>query len=66
MKTTMDPPVTLELPLAEPVPAPGCGVCGALARQRAEYAAAGNPSRATDCSVEIRNHPHRARKGRRP
>jgi len=59
MKTTMDPPITLELPLAEPAPAPGCGVCEALARRRTEHAAAGNPSKATDCSVEIRNHPHK-------
>ncbi|MFD4563727.1 hypothetical protein ACFWOX_04730 [Streptomyces sp. NPDC058467] len=58
MKTTMDPPVTLELPLDEPEPAPGCGVCGALARQRAQAVKDGDPSRATDCSVEIRNHPH--------
>ena len=58
MKTTMDPPITLELPLGEPAPAPGCRVCGALARQRAAFTAAGDPSRATDCSVEIRNHPH--------
>ncbi|MFD4528152.1 hypothetical protein ACFWP7_30320 [Streptomyces sp. NPDC058470] len=58
MKTTMDPPITLELPLSEPDPAPGCDVCEALARQRAEFTAAGNPSKATDCSVEIRNHPH--------
>ncbi|MFF4347839.1 hypothetical protein [Streptomyces sp. NPDC001530] len=56
--TTQELPITLGLPLDPPPPAHGCGVCGALARQRAEYAAAGNPSRATDCSVEIRNHPH--------
>ncbi|MEU8983101.1 hypothetical protein ACFVXW_09620 [Streptomyces sp. NPDC058251] len=59
MKTTMDPPITLELPLTKPAPAPGCGVCETLARQRTEHAAAGNPSKATDCSVEIRNHPHK-------
>ncbi|AVH59714.1 MULTISPECIES: hypothetical protein [Streptomyces] len=63
MKTTMDPPITLELPLSAPDPAPGCGVCQALARQRAEALAAGNASRATDCNVEIRNHPHPTRAG---
>ncbi|WP_330301580.1 MULTISPECIES: hypothetical protein [unclassified Streptomyces] len=34
-------------------------VCEALARQRTDHTAAGNPSKATDCSVEIRNHPHK-------
>ncbi|WP_329546784.1 MULTISPECIES: hypothetical protein [unclassified Streptomyces] len=65
MKTTMDPPITLELPLRDPDPVPDCGVCQALARQRADAVAAGNASRATDCSVEIRNHPHPGRKRRR-
>lgn len=58
MKTTMDPPITLNLPLDPPTPARGCGVCGALARQRAQALEDGDLSRATDCSVEIRNHPH--------
>ncbi|MFD4413174.1 hypothetical protein [Streptomyces sp. NPDC058476] len=58
MKTTMNPPVTLAMPIDAPPPAPGCGVCRALARQRANAIAAGYPSRATDCNIEIRNHPH--------
>ncbi|MFD4415657.1 hypothetical protein [Streptomyces sp. NPDC058476] len=63
--TTMDPPVTLELPLAPPTPAPGCGVCGALAQQRAQALDDADLSRATDCSVEIRNYPHPERRGGR-
>jgi hypothetical protein len=56
--TTQELPITLGLPLAPAAPAPGCGVCGALARQRAEAVEEGDLSRATDYSVEIRNHPH--------
>ncbi len=63
MKTTMSPPVTLAMPIDAPPPAPDCGVCSALARQRAQAITAGDPSRATDCSIEIHNHPHPKRRG---
>ncbi|MET7781501.1 hypothetical protein ABZU94_07215 [Streptomyces mirabilis] len=61
--TTMDPPVDLPLPLEWPTPSPRCGVCGALARQRTEAAAAGDYSKVSDCNIEIRAHlsPHRRR-----
>lgn len=53
------PPV--ELPLRtdpEPVPVAGCGVCAALATQRGEARLRGDHSRASDCNVELRHHPH--------
>lgn len=56
MRTDMDPPITLGLPLDEPVPPPDCDVCEALARRRAEATQAGDLSRVSDCNVEIRNH----------
>ncbi|MCR8578955.1 hypothetical protein NE399_33510 [Streptomyces sp. Isolate_219] len=59
--TTMTPPVYLSLPPASPTPAEGCGVCTALAKQRAAAAAEGDHSRVTDCNIELRNHPHRRR-----
>ncbi|BAU83270.1 hypothetical protein SLA_2342 [Streptomyces laurentii] len=46
---------------ARPVPAPGCTLCGHLARWFDTYSAAGprhDESAAVDCVVEIRNHPH--------
>ncbi|MFE0273818.1 hypothetical protein ACFWZY_17120 [Streptomyces sp. NPDC058992] len=58
-KLTMTPPVHLGLPCREPAPAKGCGVCSALSKQRKEAREAGDLSKATDCSVEIQNHPHR-------
>lgn len=56
MRTDMDPPITLGLPLDEPEPPANCGVCTALARQRADAARAGDRSRVSDYNVEIRNH----------
>ena len=56
-RTTMDPPVHLRLPRADPEPPPGCDVCAALERQRSEAAKAGDGSRVSDCNVEIRSHP---------
>ncbi|MET7744140.1 hypothetical protein [Streptomyces sp. NPDC005385] len=60
MKTTQEPPVTLGLPLDPPEPVPGCDVCRALAHQRREAVRKGDLSRATDRSIELRNHPHEA------
>ncbi|MBW1596533.1 hypothetical protein [Streptomyces sp. JJ38] len=65
---TTDGPSPVHLPdpfpAPEPPPAPGCDVCRALAAQRLEARNRGDLSAATDCNVEIRNHPHRTR-GRR-
>ncbi|MFF4603683.1 hypothetical protein ACFY12_13215 [Streptomyces sp. NPDC001339] len=55
---SMSRPVHLKEPVPRPVPVVGCDVCGALARQRAAAYASGDKSKATDYSVEIRNHPH--------
>lgn len=62
--TTMDSPVTLGLPPDDPTPPADCGVCAALAKQRAEARARGDMSRVSDFNVEIRNH-HPARRKRR-
>jgi hypothetical protein len=63
-KTTMDPPVSLSLPLEEPTPSADCGVCAALVKQRTEARARGDLSRVSDYNVEIRNH-HQPRRQRR-
>jgi hypothetical protein len=62
--TTMSAPVDLPLPPRSPTPAPNCLVCTALAKQRAEAAAAGDHSKVSDCNVEIRRHqdPHPRRR----
>ncbi|PPS86481.1 hypothetical protein BZZ08_03448 [Streptomyces sp. MH60] len=57
-------PVSLTDPLDEVAkPAPGCDVCGALARQREEALDASgrfyDPSKASDLLVEIGRHPHK-------
>ncbi|MFF8310182.1 hypothetical protein [Streptomyces lydicus] len=57
--TTMTPPVYLSLPPNAPKPVEGCGVCAALAKQRTKAEANGDFSTAADCSIELRNHPHR-------
>ncbi|WP_200307372.1 hypothetical protein [Streptomyces adelaidensis] len=64
-QTTPSPPVHLPLPPPPPKPAPGCDICAALVRQRQDARDRGDLSAATDADVEIRNHPHRAREGRR-
>ncbi|WSN53718.1 hypothetical protein OHU26_15845 [Streptomyces sp. NBC_00069] len=57
--TYAQPPVELPLRTApDPVPAAGCGVCAALAVQRREASLRGDHSMASDCNVELRNHPH--------
>ena len=57
-QTTPEPPITLPDPTRPPRPAPGCDVCAALDTQRAQYERAEDIRRATDCEIEIRNHPH--------
>ncbi|MGW1374644.1 hypothetical protein ACWD6P_10280 [Streptomyces sp. NPDC002446] len=46
----------------DPEPIAGCDVCGALAQQRAAAYAVGDRSKATDCNVEMRRHPHPERR----
>jgi hypothetical protein len=60
----MDPPLTLGLPRGEPIPPDDCGVCAALAKERAAAKGRGDMSRVSDLNVEIRNH-HPRRKRRR-
>lgn len=63
--TYPDPPTALPQSFeTEPLPVPGCDVCGALARARAAARAAGDMSNVSDMNVEIRRHPHGTR--RRP
>lgn len=59
-QTTPAEPVLVHLlePTPPPEPTPGCDICAALARQRAEATAAGELSQATDYSVEMRRHTH--------
>jgi hypothetical protein len=45
-------------PEPAPPPVPGCDICGALDRQRAEARAKGDLSFVADCNAEIRSHPH--------
>ncbi|MFI1014388.1 hypothetical protein [Streptomyces sp. NPDC020965] len=52
----MSPPIDLGLPLVPPEPVAECGVCAVLAEQRVGELRAGDFSRATDRSVEIRRH----------
>lgn len=56
-QTTQEPPITLPDPTRPPKPAPGCGVCAALDKQRAAAERAGDVRKATSCEVEIRHHP---------
>ncbi|GFE24158.1 hypothetical protein YWIDRAFT_00760 [Streptomyces sp. SceaMP-e96] len=65
---TKYPTAPAELPLwmdLEPVPVPGCDVCGALARERDAARRAGDGSKVSDCNVEIRRHPHGTKAARR-
>ncbi|MDX3634805.1 hypothetical protein PV728_32020 [Streptomyces europaeiscabiei] len=56
-QTTSEPPVSLPDPTRPPRPAPGCGVCQALDKQRAEAERGGDVRRATMFEVEMRRHP---------
>jgi hypothetical protein len=60
-QTTPELPVSLPDPTRPPRPAPGCDVCAALERQRVGYERCGNVKAATDCEVEMRNHPKHSR-----
>jgi hypothetical protein len=57
-QTTDDPPIYLPDPTRPPQPAPGCDVCAALDRQRAEAEARGDIRTATTREIEMRRHPH--------
>ncbi|MCX4413195.1 hypothetical protein OOK43_07825 [[Kitasatospora] papulosa] len=63
-QTAMSGPVNLALPLPPPEAAANCEVCTALVEQRQAARDRGDLSAATDADVEIRNHPHRTRRGR--
>ncbi|ORT54046.1 hypothetical protein BKD26_36475 [Streptomyces sp. CB03238] len=56
-QTTMSAPVHLTIPPSPPVPAPGCRVCAALDKQRAEARDRGDFSAVTDANVELASHP---------
>lgn len=56
MKTDMDTPPVLGLPLDAPAANPNCEVCAALARQRTGAQAAGDFSKVSDLNVELRSH----------
>ncbi|GGK48111.1 hypothetical protein [Streptomyces flaveus] len=58
-QTTQEPPIDLGVPLPEPKPAPGCGVCASLARDREQARRVGDLSKVSDCNIEIRNHSER-------
>ncbi|MFH8471967.1 hypothetical protein [Streptomyces sp. NPDC018000] len=57
-QTTPTEPVHLLEPTPPVKPVPGCNVCAALDRQRADAARAGEWSQATDYSVEMCRHAH--------
>jgi hypothetical protein len=63
-QSIQEPPVTLGLPLDEPVPPADCGVCAALVVQRSEARARDDRSKVSDLNIEIRNH-HQPRQKRR-
>ncbi|WP_055491386.1 hypothetical protein [Streptomyces sp. TP-A0356] len=61
MSETMSPPIHLPDPTRPPRPTPGCDVCDALDRQRAQAEKRQHYRRATTCEMEIRRHPrHKA------
>ncbi|MGW1669019.1 hypothetical protein [Streptomyces sp. NPDC002324] len=57
-QTTQELPVMLPDPTRPPRPVPGCDVCAALDRQRADAEGRGNIRQATTYEMEIRSHPH--------
>jgi hypothetical protein len=60
-QTTDEPPITLPDPTRPPRLAPGCDVCAALDKQRAQAERDRDVRRATTCEIEIRRHPHPGR-----
>lgn len=64
-QTTMDPPVTLELPPEDPAPPTNCARCARLVQERADARADGDLSRVSDMNVTIRAHHPPRRKQRR-
>ncbi|GGX26537.1 hypothetical protein [Streptomyces chryseus] len=63
LEWTMKDPVQLPEPVfSTPTPAQGCDVCASLERQFDKAADPRlpefDPSKATDCLVEIKRHPH--------
>lgn len=56
-QTAPEPPVSLPDPTRPPRPAPGCGVCQALDRQRAQAEEDKDIRRATMFEIEMRRHP---------
>ncbi|MET9532638.1 hypothetical protein ABZY02_19085 [Streptomyces sp. NPDC006649] len=63
--TTMSGPVYLLLPSDPAQPAEGCDVCEALEKERAAAHAIGDGSKASDCNVEMHQHPHKGKAGKR-
>ena len=58
MAQHMSAPVHLPDPTPPPEPTPGCDICAALSEQRTAARAAGDYSRASDCTVEMSRHQH--------
>ncbi|MEW1756285.1 hypothetical protein AB0393_07265 [Streptomyces cyaneofuscatus] len=58
-RTTMGPPVCLDVPRRPPEPAPGCDVCVALAKQRTVARGLSDLSAVSDCNVELAAHPEK-------
>ncbi|MDX3311609.1 hypothetical protein P1S61_21595 [Streptomyces sp. ME08-AFT2] len=46
----------LQVPAVPPKPTPGCPSCADLARRRAQAAAVGDYSQASDCNIWIGRH----------
>ncbi|GAA3860928.1 hypothetical protein GCM10023084_13170 [Streptomyces lacrimifluminis] len=57
-QTTPGPPITLPDLTQPPRPAPGCDVCTALDKQRAQAEETRDIRRATMFEVEMRRHPN--------
>ncbi|MFD5573965.1 hypothetical protein [Streptomyces cadmiisoli] len=60
-RTVMAEAIHLPDPTRPPRPAPGCDVCAALDKQRAQAEKSRNIRKATSCEEEIRRHPHKGK-----
>ncbi|MEU3608619.1 hypothetical protein AB0E83_24720 [Streptomyces sp. NPDC035033] len=59
IQTVQEFPIDLPgILLPDPEPHPGCTICADLSTRYRRYRGT-DESAATDCAVEIRNHPHR-------